>query len=59
MEDKFKFVVRVKKEEQKKNEQKIKCLENDNKFDYCDEFTQKSSNSLSDIAEQLKKLSCR
>jgi len=44
-------------ETQKETEQKKKCLENDNKFDYCDKTSNEAANSLSDIAEQLKKLS--
>jgi hypothetical protein len=36
--------------------QKKKCLENDNKYDYCDKTSDEAANSISDIAEQLKKL---
>ena len=42
---------------QKDTEQKKKCLENDNKYDYCDKTSNEATNSISDIAEQLKKLS--
>lgn len=41
---------------QKDTEQKKKCLENDNKYDYCDKTSNDAANSIRDIGEQLKKL---
>ena len=41
---------------QKDTEQKKKCLENDNKYDYCDKTSNDAANSIRDIGEQLTKL---